>query len=363
MNVVTLIMLAFSILGALDRIIGNRFGLGKEFEKGFLIFGNIALSMIGMIVLSPWIVDVLSPFFDGFYEIFHIDPSIIPATLFANDMGGATLANDVAKDADLGLFNGLVVSTMMGCTISYTLPCAMNLVESKHYKEVFLGFLCGILTIPVGCLVSGIVCSIPFGVLLYNLLPLFAFAILIAGGLFFCPNICVEIFKCLAMFIQILITIGLAIGIIQFLTGVEMIKGLSTLEEGGMICLNACAVLTGTFPLIYVISKILGKPLMAISSRVGINEIAAVGFVSSLATSTTTFEAMNKMDKKGIVLNSAFAISGAFVFAGHLAFTLAFDSDYVFPMIVGKLVAGVLAIFVANIIYKRGYEQNEKDRL
>ena len=32
MNVITVIMLVFSMLGALDRILGCRFGLGKEFE-------------------------------------------------------------------------------------------------------------------------------------------------------------------------------------------------------------------------------------------------------------------------------------------------------------------------------------------
>ena len=45
------------------------------------------------------------------------------------------------------------------------------------------------------------------------------------------------------------------------------------------------------------------------------------------------------------------AVSGAFVFAGHLAFTLAFNESYVFCVIVGKLVAGVLAIVVANWIF------------
>ena len=59
------------------------------------------------------------------------------------------------------------------------------------------------------------------------------------------------------------------------------------------------------------------------------------------------------MDKKGLVLNSAFAVSAAFVFGGHLAFTMAFDSTYVFPVIVGKLVSGVLALLLANIIFAK----------
>ena len=46
---------------------------------------------------------------------------------------------------------------------------------------------------------------------------------------------------------------------------------------------------------------------------------------------------MDKMDRKGIVLNSAFAVSGAFVLGSHLAFTMAFDKTYIFAMILGSL--------------------------
>ena len=35
-NILVWIMALFAILGALDRILGNRFGLGKPFEEGRL---------------------------------------------------------------------------------------------------------------------------------------------------------------------------------------------------------------------------------------------------------------------------------------------------------------------------------------
>ncbi len=41
--------------------------------------------------------------------------------LLANDMGGAPLAEAVGKSPELAAFNGLVVSTMMGCTVSFTM--------------------------------------------------------------------------------------------------------------------------------------------------------------------------------------------------------------------------------------------------
>jgi len=61
---------------------------------------------------------------------------------------------------------------------------------------------------------------------------------------------------------------------------------------------------------------------------------------------------MDKMDKKGIMMNSAFAVSAAFTFAGHLAFTMAFDSSFIVPVIAGKLVSGVLAVFLSLVVSK-----------
>ena len=55
MNVLSGIIVIFSILGAVDCVLNNRFGIGKEWERGFHLIGTMSLSMIGMIVLAPWI--------------------------------------------------------------------------------------------------------------------------------------------------------------------------------------------------------------------------------------------------------------------------------------------------------------------
>lgn len=351
MNYLTVIILIFSVLGALDRILGNRLGIGKEFEKAFMLLGTMALSMIGMIVISPLIADIMKPISEFFENILHIDSSIIPASLFANDMGGAPLAVEMAVNEKMGLYNALVVSSMMGCTISFTIPFSLGVVDKKQHKELLLGLLCGIVTVPIGCIISGIICKIPFGSLMLNLLPLVVFSGIIAYGLIRFPEFCIKVFKAFGVFITSIITIGLSLGIVRFLIGFEMIKGLATIEEGAAVCVNAAIVLSGSFPFMYMLSKVLAKPLKVISRKIGVNENSIVGIVSSLATSATAFGLMDKMDKKGVVINSAFAVSGAFVLGSHLAFTMAFDNTYVFPVIIGKLISGALAILLSNIIY------------
>ena len=97
MNGITVVVLIFSILGAADYLFGNKIGIGKEFQKAFSLFCPMALSMIGMLVVAPALGVWLMPAFEGFYRLLGIDPSILPACLFANDMGGMQLAQSVCK--------------------------------------------------------------------------------------------------------------------------------------------------------------------------------------------------------------------------------------------------------------------------
>ena len=359
MDTVTIIILVFALLGALDRVLGNKFGVGKEFEQGFMLLGTMALTMIGMIVISPLIADLMGPVSGFVSEKLHIDPSIIPASLFANDMGGAPLAVEMTQSEKLGLYNALVVSSMMGCTVSFTIPFALGMVKREQHRELLLGLLCGIVTIPVGCFVSGLVYGLPIVVLIVDILPLLLFSLIIALGLIFLPDLCVKIFAVFGVFIKILITVGLALGITEFLLDREIIKRLATFEEGVMVCANAAVVLAGAFPFMCIVSKLLKKPLNAVGRRIGIDEYSTLGIISSIVTSATAFGMMDRMNKKGTMLNSAFAVSGAFVLGSHLAFTLAFDASMLVPVLLGKVVSGIASLGVANIIFNKIYRSKE----
>ncbi len=353
MGVLTIVVLVFSVLGALDYLMGNKFGIGAEFERGFMLLGTMALSMIGMIVIAPGLAAVISPFCDWIYRIFRMDPSVIPASLFANDMGGASLAVEIAKDPQIGKFNALVVSSMLGATISFTIPVALRMVDKQQHRLLALGLLCGIVTIPAGCFLAGLICGIPLGALMVDMLPLVLLAILIGAGLLLAPAVCISVFKVFGFLIKLLVIAGLMIGIVNFFAGEDWIKGMGTLEEGAMICINASVVMAGMFPLIKLVSGLLEKPLKRLGDKLQMNDAGMMGILSSLATSVTTFGTMKDMDSKSVMINGAFAVSGAFTFAGHMAFTMAFDSSYLLPVIAGKTIAGLLAILLAAWIFCR----------
>lgn len=355
LNILNVVIAAFALLGALDRMFDNRFGLGEEFERGFHLFGSLALSMIGMIVMVPLLSEVMQPMLAFFHETLGIEPSIIPTSLIANDMGGAALAVQVAADPALGMFNGLVVSCMMGGTIAFTIPVSLTAVDKKHHKELLLGMLCGIVTIPVGCIAGGLLAGIPLALLLGNLLPLILFSVVIAAGLALCPDVCARIFGALGVAIKGLITVGLALSILKYLTGVELIPGLTSLEDAAAVSLSCSIFLTGVLPLLALVSKLIDKPMRALGRALSINENSVMGFVATLASSVTTFAMMEKMDKKGILLNSAFAISAAFAFADHLAFTMSFNAEYVGAVTLAKMVGGITSVLIGGMLYRKLY--------
>ena len=357
MNVISIIMLVFAMLGALDRILGDRFGLGKEFEKGFNLLGAMALSMIGMITITPLIAELLRPCFDGLYNLLGIDPSILPASILANAMGGDPLSREMMKDERVGMLHALVTSSMMGCTISFTIPYALGVVKQERHKELFLGILCGIVTIPLGCFVAGLFMGISVLTLLYNLLPLFLFAGILAAGLLLVPNGMIKVFSGVGVFMRVIITAGLALGVFQELTGIILIKQLDSIWTGADVCFRAAMTLCGAFPFMYVVSQLLKKPLSALGKIMKINETAAMGLLSTIVSNAPTLEMVNRMDTKGAVINSAFLVSAAFVLGGHLAYTTSIDPNYIFPMMLGKIVAGVSSVFVALFIYKRTYKE------
>ena len=98
------------------------------------------------------------------------------------------------------------------------------------------------------------------------------------------------------------------------------------------------------------ITRTFGGVLKKLGGALGINEQASAGMVANLANNIAMFNILGEMDPKGKLLNVAFAVSAAFVFGDHLGFTAGVDQAMVTPVIIGKLVAGITALIVANLL-------------
>lgn len=247
----------------------------------------------------------------------------------------------------------------MGPTIVFSIPVALGIIDKKDHRFLATGVLSGMVTIPIGCFVGGLIMGMPLMAIIKNLVPIILFAVLIALGLWFKPEAMIKGFSVFGQAIVVVGTFGLALGAIQSMVGVTAIPGIGNVREGIQTVGSIAMTLAGAFTLVFVITKVFRKPLLKLGKALGMNETAAAGLVATLANNIPMFEMMKDMDDRGKIINVAFAVSAAFVFGDHLGFTAGVAKEMIFPMIVSKLVAGITAIGVAMFMANRVLGKND----
>ena len=364
--VIMFIMMIFMVVGAIDKIRGNKLGYGEEFEAGFNAMGGLAIAMAGVVAAAPVLAMVLGPIIKPLYTLIGADSSMFATTILACDMGGYPLAMQLAEDASVGNFAGLMLGTMMGPTIVFTIPVALSIIKKEDRSYLGAGILAGMITIPIGCIVGGLVMNMtPFkmsiGRILINLVPVIIIAGIICVCLWFFPAQMINGFNKFGTGVTIVITALTAIAVFQQITGImfpvfsimstpDPVTGLTGLDSGLLTCGQIAIVLIGAFPMVKWITKTFGKALEKVGGALGMNEQGSAGMVANLANNIAMFNIMGEMNPKGKLLNVAFAVSAAFVFGDHLGFTAGNEPEMIFPVIVGKLVAGITAVILANIL-------------
>lgn len=364
-SIIIFIMMIFMIVGAVDKIRGNKLGYGEQFEEGFYAMGSLAIAMAGVVAAAPVLALILGPIITPIYTALGADPSMFATTLLACDMGGYPLAMELAENESIGSFSGLILGTMMGPTIVFTIPVALSIIKKEDRSYLGAGILAGLITIPLGCIAGGLVMNltsykISITTILVNLIPVIIIAGLIVLGLWFKPTKMINGFNKFGKGVTVIITVFTAIAVFEYQTGIKfplmdiMVEpdadGVIPLESGLLTCGQISIVLIGAFPMVKWITNTFGKGLGKIGAKLGMNENGSAGLVANLANNIAMFNIMGDMNPKAKLLNVAFAVSAAFVFGDHLGFTAGVDSDMIFPMIVGKLVAGITALILANVL-------------
>ena len=186
-------------------------------------------------------------------------------------------------------------------------------------------------------------------------------AALIVIGLWFAPGPMINGFNKFGTGVTVVITVLTAIAVFQQITGimfpvfdvmstVDPDLGMTPLNNGLLVCGQIGIVLIGAFPMVEWITRTFGGALSKLGGALGMNDKGSAGLVATLANNIAMFNIMGEMNPKGKILNVAFAVSAAFVFGDHLGFAAGNDAQMIFPMIAGKLVAGVTALIVANLL-------------
>ena len=373
------ILMICMVLGGIDRAIGNKFGLGKEFEEGFNAMGPLALAMLGIMCLAPVLGKLLTPVIGPLYSLLGADPAMFAGTLLAVDMGGWPLAQEMARSTQAAELSGLVLGSMMGATVVFTIPVALGIIRKEDRGFLAKGILAGICTIPIGVLVSGLLAGFPISLVLVNLIPIVLAAILIVLGLWRFPDAMTTGFEWFGKFLVGVITLALVIAVFEYVTGVHLMpegweighrmvniaeegepeKLIPAIEKNVIDIAKIAMMLLGAFPAVYLIVKFAGKPLNRLGKLIGINESAAGGLIATLANNIPMFQIMKDMDNRGKIINSAFAVGAAFALGDHLGYVAASAQHMIAPVIGGKLVAGITAVALALLLFRKSLPKAE----
>ena len=363
-SAVMTVLMAFMVVGLVDKLGGNRLGYGAQFEAGFLAMGDLALAILGIISLSPVLLLVFEPIVSPLCRLIGASPAIF-ASLIAVDQGGYALALQLAGEADpaAGQYMGLIVSSMLGITVCFTIPYALRMTGEEDRGILGTGILIGIVTMPVGCLIGGLLMvftstPISLSALWANTLPVILLAAVVASGLAFRPALMMRGFVAFGRILTVVVAVSPVVAIFQYVTGIHLplfyrmvvydpILKAIPLESALLMVGQIAIVLCGAFPFIHFLSRRLAGPLDWLGSRLGIDPEAAAGLPIQLANSIPVWSRIGRMNDRGKLLNVAFAVSGSYTIGDVLAFVGGVNPEMVFPMLAGKLSAGVLAIWLA----------------
>ncbi len=366
-KVVMSILVIFMIVGVVDKLRGNKHGYGEKFDDGFNAMGTLALAIVGIVALTPVLLTLLKPIIIPICSALGASPAMFPGLFLAFDMGAYTMATQLAgTDPAVGNFSGLIVSNMMGMTLSFTIPYALTMIKKKDQPILAMGILVGIIAIPVGCLVGGLAMNLTstpmsIGSLLVNSLPVIIMAALVAVGLIFFQKGMLKGFVGFGKGITFIVMVSPAIAVFQYLTGIRLplfskmvepneVTGIIPLEQGLLLIGSIAIVLIGAFPMIHFINRKFSKVFINVGNKLGINNDASTALVSQLANSIPMWSMIGKMNDRGKLFNIAFTVSGSFVFGDSLGFVGSVNPEMTLPVIAAKLCAGAAAITLAVIL-------------
>ncbi len=372
------IVMICAIVGAFASIVRPGSQLGKEFEEGLHSIGPIFIPVAGIMASIPYLSAFVSFVFGPIFQSIGADPAIAATSFIAVDMGGYQLAEVLANSKESWIM-AMVTGYMAGATIVFSIPVGLAMLEKRDHKYMALGIMSGLLSIPIGVLVStGIMwisnmsirsvvstnavsdyaLSFNMGSVMANLAPIIVLVLLLAAGLRYIPDRMISLFMGFGKFMDSAIRLVLVFSIVEYFTGffsgrlgawgfdpiiADKKDQFRALEIAGYIGI----MLSGAFPMVYLLRKYMATAMEKIGRKIGLESTGAAGILAAMANILAMFRLIRDMRPQDKVLNFSFAVCAAFLFGDHLAFTANFQPALMGPILIGKFVGGVCAFVIA----------------
>lgn len=380
-TIIIYIIMACAVMGAFGAIRNAQKGIGKEFMEGIYTIGPIFANSAGIMASIPFISKFIENVFGPMFDKIGADPAIAATSILATDMGGYQLA-EVLKQSYEGWIMAMVVGFMAGATIVFTIPLGLPMLDKRDHKYMALGIMSGLLAIPFGVFISTTIMllshmkvrtaietagaashifSISFTSIFLNLLPLIIFVVVTALGLYFFSDMMIKLFIIFGKILDTVIKLVFVFSVVEIFTGffthvfgvwgfdpimADKEDNFRALENAG----NIAIMLSGAFPMVYLIRKYSSGILTKAGKKVGLSEVGSAGIIATIANILAMFKLVKDMPPKDKVINIAFGVCAAFLLGDHLSYTANFQPTLIPAVLVGKLSAGVLAIIFAYLL-------------
>jgi len=206
--------------------------------------------------------------------------------------------------------------------------------------------------------------------IIINLFPLIIICGLIACGLAVIPDKTIKGFIFFGKIMDSALRIIVVLCVIEYFTGLgTLILGhwgfepiiadkkdvTRALEVAGYIGIMLC----GAFPMVYLIKTYLKTPLAAIGRLFHLSDSAVIAILAASANGIALFTIVKNLKPEDKVKALAFSVCGAYLFGDHLSFTANFQPTLILAVMLGKITAGCLSVWIVTKIaipkMKRGF--------
>lgn len=350
-KVIEILVCVGILLGGVDEIRGNKKGYGGKFREAFELIPSMAFSMVGMICLTNFIAFVLEKGLAPLLKMLHMDPAVL-AGFLAVDMGGYQLAEKLAVNPAMGSYAGIVLGASLGCTLVFTIPVGMGMVEEKNKSYFAKGIVLGLLGLPFALIIGGLLAGFSVRAILWeNILPM-SMAAICGIGLAKFSVLTMKIFGAYVKVLRVILMVGLVFGAMAHTLHISEQLGMTpVLEAMGVVC-SISVFLLGSLPITMLLQKLLQRPFTWLGRKIGLDSVSMTGFLITCVSPLPTLALMKDMNPKGKLWNVAFMVSGASAIGAHLAFVNSVDPEMTGALLGSKLLGGLLTVGLACLIGK-----------
>lgn len=390
-QVITYIMMICCGVGAVATIARPKSKLAASFNEGLGILGICFVPCMAIMVSIPVISKFATTVFSGISQK-GLDIACIAAMFLPADSGGYAMVHDLAATPE-AMIIGMLISIMIGCTLAFNIGFGVSVNNKSDQRYVAMGTMCGLIGIPFGIFISCLIMmftkpyirlefatagastyqlQMTLSMIFINMIPAIIICLLLVILLKLIPEIMIRGFIILGKILSAALTIIAAASIIEYYTGIFShtvgwpFDGVIADENNTFRAIELIGsigmVLSGAYPMVYLIRKYLGNGLEKMGRLAGLDAVGSTGLILGMVNIPAALTMVNKLRPHDKVIVVAFTICAGYSLADWMAFSMNFQPNLLAIIFVGEITAGIFSIFAAKLLVLKKIEKEESTR-